>query len=103
MSDETKPLDLELIRARAKRCAPVSGSTSMQVVYGDVPALVVEVERLREALKPFAAIWDHHVKAGYATTDRVGRQDVLHGFHLVHGESAELRFSDCKRAKELLP
>lgn len=47
MGDEMKPLDLELIRARAKRCAPVSGSTSMQVVYGDVPALVAEVERLR--------------------------------------------------------
>lgn len=58
--------------------------------------------KMLEALEPFATIAEHHRRAGYAESRREDRRDVLHGFHLVPGESVELRLSDCTSAGDAL-
>lgn len=57
-----------------------------------------EIERLRAALKPFAAIAEHFERAQMPEQT----PDTLYRFRLVVNESAELRLSDCKRAAEVL-
>lgn len=59
-----------------------------------------ELERLREALKPFAAIADHIERGNMAAI--MAREDYMYRVRYVVGESASLRFVDCKRAAEVL-